>query len=248
MTELDGSNYTRVKIRVWNADLFLDSPIKSPDGNTTYRLDESAALVCDFMSAGGSKCYSHHLSAHASPLQEGLYIIWVSTDAFINGRNTLVIRKYYLLPLERVCYYKASEPRFPDSSKFWWDRLDAKITFAGHMTVYRHLWEDLHDRGYEHGFIPLGDRFTGKEVAREKFRRQNLALKMFRRKVKKMQLGFPVIYVLTSFFWQDRGLRVIELGNDADAYRKFDGNSQLSAYGGVLTHVTDKQIVIEYYE
>jgi hypothetical protein len=186
ISELDDSTYTVVKIRVWNADLFLKTPVKCIGGcnNLNYcDLDDSTALISESMDAGGSKCYSHHLSAHASPLQEDLYIIWLSTDAFIKGRHTIIIRKYYLSTLEPTWHHKASQPRFPDSSKFWWDRVDASVSYAGHMTVYRHVWEDLQDMGYDHGLIPLGDRIPCNSVSSPNtcVPRQKRRLEMFRK-------------------------------------------------------------------
>jgi hypothetical protein len=119
-------------------------------------LDDSKALISDSISAGGSKFYTHHLSAHASPLQDDRYIIWLSTNTYINNQQTIIMRKYCLSPLELSCRPKASRSPYP-FVKFWWDLGDSNISYAGHMTVYRHFWGLLPYRGYEHGIFPLGD-------------------------------------------------------------------------------------------
>ena len=48
---------------------------------------------------------------------------------------------------------------------------------------------------------------------------------------------------------QERPLRVVEVGQHApDSNSAFDPSPQLSAYSGVLTYVTPKDVVIEFYE
>ena len=179
ISEVDESTYQCVRIRVWNADLLLEMPIKSCDHNSNYinycELDDSKALISDSISAGGSKFFTHHLSAHASPLQDDRYVIWLSTDTYINKEQTIIIHKYYLSPLEPSCHNKASRSLYP-FVKFWWDRGDASISYAGHMTVYRHFWGILPYRGYEHGLFPLGDSIDNTHSPGQKKR-----LKLFRR-------------------------------------------------------------------
>jgi len=220
ISELDEFRYQYVKIRVWNADSLLETPIKPCHHNyINYSdLDDTKALISDSISAAGSKFFTHHLSAHASPLQEDCYIIWLSTDTYINKQQTIIMRKYCLSPLELSCHHKPSLSLYP-SVKFWLNRGDASISYAGHMTVYRCVWGiDLY-RGYEHGLFPLGDSIKNTNILKQKKR-----LKLFRR---------------------EQPLRVVEVGH---MYSSFDASPQLSAYSGALTYVTPKDIVIEYYE
>jgi hypothetical protein len=159
---------------VWNVDLFLETPVEPSSHPNFCKLDHSTALISESISAGGSKFFGHHLSAYISPLQDGLYIIWFSADTYTWGRHIIVIRKYYLSPLELSCYHKTSQPRFPSGSKWWFDRGDAFISYAGHMHVVRHLWGTLPDRRYEHAVFLLGDGITN-------IYRQKKGLKLFRK-------------------------------------------------------------------
>jgi hypothetical protein len=152
---------TCIKFRVWNADLFLETPV----------MDDSTALISESISAGGGTFYSPHLSAHASPLQEFLYIIWLSTDTYINCEHSIVIRKYCLSPLEHSCLRKeASQPcsSYPRFSGIWWDQHNAAISYAGHMTTHRYALDDLSVRRYKHGLFSLGDSICNASIHRQK--------------------------------------------------------------------------------
>jgi hypothetical protein len=152
-------------------------PVKPSSHPNFCELDHSTALISESISAGGSKFFSHHLSAHASPLQDGLYIVWLSADTYTSrGRPIIVIRKYHLSPLELSCHHKTSQLRFPSVSRLWFDRGDAAISYAGHMNVVRHLWGNLPDRRYAHGIFPLGDGIGIANI----YRQMN-GLKLFRK-------------------------------------------------------------------
>jgi hypothetical protein len=238
ISEPDESAYKqRMKIRVWNVDLVLEMPVKPSSSDPNFcELDNRTALVSESIYAGGSKFFSHHLSAHASPLQDGLYIIWFSAVTHTNGGYIIIIRKYYLSPIKLSCHHKASQSRFPSGSKLWFDRGDAAISYAGHMGVNCCFRRDSPDRKYEHGLLPLGDAISNTDI-----HRQEKGLKVLINK-----------YILYkhSHFLHERPLRVIEVGHATTDSSGLDVSPQLSTYSGVLTYVAPnlKDIVIDFYE
>ena len=90
------------------------------------------------------------LSAHASPLQEGLYIVWVSV--VLGG--AIILRKYYLSVIEsqRLSFHRTlSQPLVLWENFF---RTDSRISYAGHANVVSRL-------GYSRQILPFAKWLQG---------------------------------------------------------------------------------------
>ena len=91
-------------------------------------LSESITLDASFF------CHNFHLSAHASPLQEGHYTIWMLAE----GSSTDLIHKYHIStagPQQLSLHREGSRIcTLPD------DRFDeqSRVSYAGHVHVYTH--------------------------------------------------------------------------------------------------------------
>lgn len=103
------------------------------------------------------------LSAHASPLREGLYVVWVSVvlgGAIIIHRYSLSVRDSRPLSFHRTL----SQPLILWENYF---RDDSRISYAGHANVVSRI-------GYDRQILPLGkwrSEFPGRKPPMNKWRK-----------------------------------------------------------------------------
>jgi hypothetical protein len=146
-------------LRVWNTNMLMRLPV---DQDHAIELDVPPVLsqaISFTWYPGSAIC----LSAHASPLQEGLYTIWVSV---VQG-GVIIIHKYRLSLIEsrRLSFYRTlSQPLVLWENYF---RDDSRISYAGHANVVNRI-------GYDRQILPLAkwiSEFPGTKPPSNKWRK-----------------------------------------------------------------------------
>ena len=214
----------RLKFQIWRTDVLMEF-IKRHYSHVGRRhptpiLFEHITLDMDTSRPGGS-CRDFHLFAHASPLQEGLYTMWMlAKDSTIN-----LIHKYHISildPRQPTLRYKGSQICTLHTDPFDEQSI---ISFAGHIAQH-----STYDVRWCCTITPLGQDLAiapVKDVPRARGMRLRL----------------------------NKGHRVSEIRHPVHDHLLHDNVSydfvrcsvQLSAYSGVVTFCTRKQIRLNYY-
>jgi hypothetical protein len=140
MILVESNANTSAYFRVWDTNTLMELPV---DQDHPIELD-TPPLISQAISYTWYPSSAICLSAHASPLQEGLYTIWVSV--VLGG--AIIIHKYFLSVVgpKRLSFHRTlSQPLVLWENFF---RHDASISYAGHANVVSRI-------GYDRQVLPL---------------------------------------------------------------------------------------------
>lgn len=119
-------------LRIWNAEALMSLPVS---------LSDAPPCLSQTISSGGLTTTSIHLSTHASPLQEDLYVIWLTV---VTSDANVRVHRYKLSPLKsptRLALYQKVSPLY----SMWEYTFVSRISYAGHARVHASD-SDIHDQ------------------------------------------------------------------------------------------------------